>query len=83
MFTLIVWLVFGFIAGSVAEWLWPPAKPHSRFQTIGIGIAGSVCGGLVGSIITGSYYAPAGFIFSVAGAMLCNYVWHVLEEVKP
>jgi hypothetical protein len=38
---------------------------------------------LVGSIITGNYYAPAGFVFSVAGAMLCNYVWHMLEEVKP
>jgi hypothetical protein len=38
---------------------------------------------LVGSIITGSYYAPAGFVFSVAGAMLCNYVWHQFDEVKP
>jgi uncharacterized membrane protein YeaQ/YmgE (transglycosylase-associated protein family) len=83
MFSLIVWLVFGFIAGSVAEWLWPPAKPRSRFQTIAIGIAGSVCGGLVGSILTGSYYAPAGLIFSVAGAVLVSYVWHKFEEVKP
>jgi uncharacterized membrane protein YeaQ/YmgE (transglycosylase-associated protein family) len=83
MLSILVWLVFGFIAGSVAEWLWPPAKPHSRFQTIGIGIAGSVCGGLVGSILTGSYYAPAGFALSVAGAVLCNYVCHMLEEVKP
>ena len=83
MFSLIVWLVFGFIAGSVAEWLWPPAKPRSRFQTIGLGVAGSVCGGLVGSILTGSYYAPAGFIFSVAGAVLVSYVWHKFEEVGP
>jgi len=82
MFSLIVWLVFGFIAGSVAEWLWPPAKPHSRWQTIAIGVAGSVCGGLVGSVLTGSYYAPAGLIFSVAGAVLVSYVWHKLEEVK-
>ncbi len=83
MISILVWLVFGFIAGSVAEWLWPPAKPRSRFQTIGIGIAGSVCGGLAGSILTGSYYAPAGFVLSVAGAVLCNYVCHMLEEVKP
>jgi uncharacterized membrane protein YeaQ/YmgE (transglycosylase-associated protein family) len=83
MISILVWLVFGFIAGSVAEWLWPPAKPRSRFQTIGIGIAGSVCGGLVGSILTGSYYAPAGFVLSVAGAVLCNYVCHMLEEVQP
>jgi uncharacterized membrane protein YeaQ/YmgE (transglycosylase-associated protein family) len=83
MISILVWLVFGFIAGSVAEWLWPPAKPRSRFQTIGIGIAGSVCGGLVGSILTGSYYAPAGFVLSVAGAVLCNYVCHILEGGKP
>ena len=83
MFLILVWLVFGFLAGTLAEWLWPPAKPRSRFQTIGIGIAGSVCGGLVGSILTGSYYAPAGFVLSVAGAVLCNYVCHMLEEVTP
>jgi uncharacterized membrane protein YeaQ/YmgE (transglycosylase-associated protein family) len=83
MISLFVWLVFGFLAGSAAEWLWPPAKPRSRFQTIGIGIAGSVCGGLAGSILTGSYYAPAGFVLSVAGAVLCNYLFHMFEEVKP
>jgi uncharacterized membrane protein YeaQ/YmgE (transglycosylase-associated protein family) len=83
MFSILVWLVFGFIAGSVAEWLWPPAKAHSRWQTIGVGVAGSICGGLVGSILTGSYYAPGGFVFSVAGAMLCNYVCHMLEGGKP
>lgn len=83
MFSIIAWLVFGFIAGSVAEWLWPPVKPHSRLQTIGIGVTGSVCGGLAGSIITGSHYAPAGIVLSVAGAILCMFVWRKLEEVKP
>lgn len=83
MISLIVWLVFGFIAGSVAEWLWPPAQPSSKLQTIGLGVAGSVVGGLVGSVITGGRYAPAGFVLSVAGAMLCTFVWKKYNEVAP
>jgi hypothetical protein len=82
MFSLLVWLVFGFIAGSAAEWLWPEGKPQSCLQTIGIGVAGSVAGGLIGSVITGSSYRPAGFVFSVAGAMLVMFVWKKLNEVE-
>jgi len=80
--SLIVWLAFGFIAGSVAEWLWPEIKSENRIQTIGIGAAGSVVGGLIGSIITGTVYRPAGFVFSVAGAMLVMFVWKKINEVK-
>jgi uncharacterized membrane protein YeaQ/YmgE (transglycosylase-associated protein family) len=82
MFSLLVWLVFGFLAGSAAEWLWPPPVRGSRIQTIGIGVAGSVAGGLIGSVITGSSYRPAGFVFSVVGAMLVMLVWKKLNEVK-
>jgi len=80
---IIVWLVFGWIAGTVAEWLWPPAAPRSRFTTIGIGVAGSVAGGLVGSVITGRYYAPGGLILSIAGALLCMFVWKKYNEANP
>lgn len=82
MISLLVWLVFGFLAGSVAEWLWPEAKSDSRLKTIGVGVAGSIAGGLVGSIITGSAYRPAGFVFSVVGALLVTYVWRKFNEVK-
>lgn len=82
MLSLLVWLVFGFLAGSAAEWLWPEAKSTSRLQCIGIGVAGSIAGGLVGSIITGSHYRPAGIVFSVVGALLVMFVWRKLNEVK-
>lgn len=81
MISIVLWLVFGWLAGAIAEWLWPPAAPHSRLQTIGIGVAGSVAGGLVGSVITGTNYAPAGLILSVAGAILCMFVWRKYSEV--
>lgn len=82
MISLVIWVVFGFFAGSVAEWLWPAAKAASRVQTIGIGVVGSIAGGLVGSIITGSSYRPAGFVFSVIGALLVMFVWRKLNEVR-
>lgn len=75
MFSLIIWLVFGWIVGSIAEWLWPAAAADSRWQTIVIGAFGSVAGGLAGSILSGSPYRPAGFVLSVIGALACMYAW--------
>lgn len=82
MISLLVWLVFGFLAGSVAEWLWPAMKSTSRLQTIGLGVAGSIVGGLAGSLISGSAYRPAGFVFSVAGAVLVMFLYKKFHEVK-
>jgi len=81
MLGIICWVVFGWIVGSLAEWLWPPAKPQARFTTIAIGVGGSIAGGRVGSVITGANYAPAGLIMSVAGALLCTFVWRKYTEV--
>lgn len=81
MISLVVWVVFGYIAGSIAEWFWPEAASANRLQTIGIGVAGSIAGGLVGSIVTGSSYRPAGFVFSVIGALLVMYLWRKINEV--
>ena len=83
MIAIVCWLVFGWIAGTVAEWLWPPAAPRSKLVTIGIGVSGSVAGGLGGSVITGRYYAPGGLILSVAGALLCMFVYKKYNEANP
>jgi uncharacterized membrane protein YeaQ/YmgE (transglycosylase-associated protein family) len=80
MFSILAWLVFGFIAGSIAEWLWPPAKPGGRWQTIAIGVAGSIAGGFAGSIVSGDSYSPAGLVLSVLGAIGCMWVWRKLDE---
>lgn len=75
MFAILFWLIFGFIAGSIAEAIYPPGKSSSRWQTIGIGVAGSIVGGIVGSVFTGDSYQPAGFILSILGAVACMYAW--------
>lgn len=81
MLSILLWLVFGYVVGSISEWLWPPATARAGWQTVAVGVAGSVAGGLVGAIITGSHYAPGGLVLSVAGAVLCSFVWRKLDEV--
>lgn len=70
MFTLIGWVVVGYIAGSLAMWLVPPAKPVPGWETIAYGIGGSIVGGMVSATMSGDPYAPAGFVYSVIGAVV-------------
>lgn len=71
MFFLIGWIVTGWIAGSVAEWLLPPSTPQPRWRTIATGIAGSMVGVIVYAVLHGSGYSPAGLVWSCGGALLC------------
>lgn len=80
MFSLIIWIVFGWIAGTIAEALYPPSQSHGKLQTIGIGIAGSVAGGVVGAILTGHAYSPAGLVASVIGAIGIMYAWKRVQS---
>jgi uncharacterized membrane protein YeaQ/YmgE (transglycosylase-associated protein family) len=75
MFSLIGWIVCGLIAGSIAEWFVPLDKPSPGWQTIAIGVAGSIVGGMVNGLLTGDAYSPAGLVWSVIGAVLCLFVY--------
>ena len=44
--SLIMWLVFGAIAGGIAKALMPGRCPDGWVPTIGLGIIGSLAGGL-------------------------------------
>jgi uncharacterized membrane protein YeaQ/YmgE (transglycosylase-associated protein family) len=83
MFSILTWAVFGLIAGSVAEWIFPPKTKTGKWQTIVVGAAGSIVGGLATSIFSGGGYHPAGFVTSVIGAIACLWAWATfIEEGK-
>jgi uncharacterized membrane protein YeaQ/YmgE (transglycosylase-associated protein family) len=51
---ILLWIVFGIVAGSVAKLLMPGPDRLGMSGTIFVGIAGAVVGGLLGSMIGGS-----------------------------
>ena len=65
---LITWAIFGAIVGGVAKALMPGKVNDGWLTAIGLGIAGSVIGGLPFGD------GPAGFVGSVLGAVLLVYV---------
>lgn len=67
--SLILWLVFGAIAGGIAKWVMPCRCPEGWVPTIGLGVIGSLAGGLPFGD------QPAGLIGSVIGACVVMFVW--------
>lgn len=72
--SIIVWLVFGAAAGGVAKWAYPGRSPQGWLPTIGLGIVGSIVGGLP----FGNH--AAGFVFSVLGAVAVLFIYRWYED---
>jgi uncharacterized membrane protein YeaQ/YmgE (transglycosylase-associated protein family) len=73
MFALISWIVFGLIVGGLARLVLSGSDPMSWLATLLLGVAGSIVGGFIGSLVFGAGsdgFQPAGFFFSLLGAIL-------------
>jgi uncharacterized membrane protein YeaQ/YmgE (transglycosylase-associated protein family) len=81
---IIWWIIIGLIAGALARLIMPGRDPMGILATILLGIAGSVVGGLVGSLIwrpaDGSFYEPGGLILSLLGAILLLFIWRKFKR---
>ena len=77
LFTILI----GLVIGIVAKLLMPGRDPGGFIITTLIGIFGAVVGGFVGQML-GFYRQgePAGFLMSVAGAMLLLFLY---QQFKP
>ncbi len=78
--TAILWtIIIGAVIGIVAKLLMPGRDPGGCIITILLGIAGSFIAGYLGRAM-GWYQEgqPAGFIFSVIGAMILLLLYRVI-----
>jgi uncharacterized membrane protein YeaQ/YmgE (transglycosylase-associated protein family) len=66
---LIVW---GFIVGGLARLALPGPDPMPWYATIGLGLAGSLIGGILAHLLLG---VAGGLIFAVLGATLLLYLY--------
>ena len=80
---LIKMVIVGLIVGAIARWIMPGAQAMGWIMTSLIGIAGSLVGGLISSVIWRSpdgRFHPAGWLMSIAGALIV--LWGYLTLVK-
>ena len=68
---LILTAISGLIIGGLARLALPGPDPMSLFQTMLVGIAGSLIGGVVAWLI---FHSAGGLFFSFAGAFLIGYL---------
>jgi len=74
---LIIW---GFIIGGLARLALPGPDPMPWYATVGLGLGGSLIGGVVARLVIGT---AGGLIFAVLGAILLLYLYRRFVQHRP
>jgi uncharacterized membrane protein YeaQ/YmgE (transglycosylase-associated protein family) len=69
---ILILIVWGFIVGGLARLALPGPDPMPWYATIGLGLGGSLIGGIIARVIFGGY---GGLIFAILGAILLLYLY--------
>ena len=70
---ILILIAWGFIVGGLARLALPGPDPMPWYATIGLGLSGSIVGGLIARLLFGTY--GGGLIFAVLGAILLLYLY--------
>jgi uncharacterized membrane protein YeaQ/YmgE (transglycosylase-associated protein family) len=82
MFSLIIWLVYGLLVGSIAKSIVPVKQNFTFLKTVALGVAGSYMGGAI-LYALGEYnsLSPAGLFMGVVGSVVSLILYNKLIEV--
>ena len=69
---VIALVIWGFIVGGLARLALPGPDPMPWYATLGLGLGGSLIGGIVARLLLGT---PGGLVFAVLGAILLLYLY--------
>jgi uncharacterized membrane protein YeaQ/YmgE (transglycosylase-associated protein family) len=75
---LVVWAIFGLVAGAIARLLHPGRDPMNWVWTMALGIAGALVGGYLGDLV--GLDTQSGFmswIAAIGGAILLLVLYHL------
>ncbi len=85
MINIIVWIIFGLIAGAIAKAIMPGRDPGGYIITILLGIAGSIVGGFVGRALFGTngradndVFNIPHLIFAIIGALILLGIYRLI-----
>jgi uncharacterized membrane protein YeaQ/YmgE (transglycosylase-associated protein family) len=70
---ILILVIWGFIVGGLARLALPGPDPMPWYATLGLGLGGSLVGGVIARILFGGY--GGGLIFAVLGAILLLYLY--------
>jgi uncharacterized membrane protein YeaQ/YmgE (transglycosylase-associated protein family) len=81
MISLLVWLVYGLLVGSISKAIVPGEENFGFFKTVALGVAGSYMGGAI-LYMLGQYnsLSPAGLFMGVVGGVVSLVVYKKLSE---
>ncbi|MDZ4404863.1 GlsB/YeaQ/YmgE family stress response membrane protein [Prosthecobacter sp.] len=82
---LLIWSVLGLVAGIIAKLIMPGRQGINPITTVLLGIAGSIIGGKVGSLVNwgvAGEFSVKGIITAVGGAVLLMFVWGLIFKKK-
>jgi uncharacterized membrane protein YeaQ/YmgE (transglycosylase-associated protein family) len=65
-------LLWGLVVGALARLALPGPDPMPWYATIGLGLGGSIVGGIVARVLIG---AAGGIVFAFLGAVLLLYLY--------
>ena len=79
MLSLITWLVYGLLVGSISKALVPGEENFGFVKTVALGVAGSYMGGAI-LYLLGQYEAlsPAGLFMGIAGGVVSLVLYNKL-----
>lgn len=79
MLSLLVWVVYGLLVGSVSKALVPGDENFGFIKTVALGVAGSYMGGAI-LYLVGQYEAlsPAGLFMGIAGGVISLVLYNKL-----
>jgi uncharacterized membrane protein YeaQ/YmgE (transglycosylase-associated protein family) len=81
MISLLVWLVYGLIVGSISKAVVPGEERFGFFKTVALGVAGSYMGGAI-LYMLGQYnsLSPAGLFMGVVGGVVSLILYNKLSK---
>jgi uncharacterized membrane protein YeaQ/YmgE (transglycosylase-associated protein family) len=83
---ILLWIVFGLVAGVIAKWIMPGNDPGGWIITILLGIAGAFVGGMIGTAV--GFGGVSGFdirslLVAIGGAMLLLTAYRLVAHKMP
>ena len=77
---ILVAAAWGFVVGALARFALPGPDPMAWWQTILLGLGGSVVGGVIGRVLLGT---PGGLIFAFGGSVLLLGLYRKYVQHRP